>query len=90
MRQSYPVTSVSIFEQGGWLAGLATSGQFLLCGVIETLQVWDLKSMSCVRCSIIKMQFLTENSQNEWNTSNYELQCDCLLVKVTYDEISVI
>ena len=36
-------------NKGGWIASFATDGDYLLCGVIETLQVWDLRTSKCVR-----------------------------------------
>jgi len=35
-------------NQGGWIASFALSDKYLLCGVIETLQVWDLSKCACV------------------------------------------
>ena len=35
-------------NQGGWIASFAIDQNHLLCGVIETLQVWDLSSNRCV------------------------------------------
>ena len=36
-------------NKGGWIASFSIDGDYLLCGVIETLQVWDLRSHRCVR-----------------------------------------
>lgn len=35
-------------NQGGWIASFTFDENYLLCGVIETLQVWDLASGECV------------------------------------------
>jgi len=35
-------------NQGGWIAAFTIYEHFLLCGVIETLQVWNLKKQECV------------------------------------------
>ena len=35
-------------NQGGWIASFAIDQNNLLCGVIETLQLWDLSSNTCV------------------------------------------
>jgi len=35
-------------NQGGWIASFSFDEKYLLCGVIETLQVWDLDSSECV------------------------------------------
>ena len=35
-------------NQGGWIASFTFDDKYLLCGVIETLQVWDLESSACV------------------------------------------
>ena len=35
-------------NQGGWIASFTFDKKFLLCGVIETLQLWDLSSNECV------------------------------------------
>jgi len=35
-------------NQGGWIASFTFDGEYLLCGVIETLQVWNLKSSECI------------------------------------------
>ena len=35
-------------NQGGWIASFTFDGEYLLCGVIETLQVWNLKSAECI------------------------------------------
>ena len=34
-------------NKGGWIAGFAIHKNYLLCGVIETLQLWDLDSNKC-------------------------------------------
>ena len=35
-------------NQGGWIASFAIDQNHLLCGVIETLQLWDLSSNRCM------------------------------------------
>ena len=35
-------------DKRGWIAAFAVDGDFLLCGVIETLQLWELSSGRCV------------------------------------------
>ena len=35
-------------NQGGWIASFTFDEKYLLCGVIETLQVWELESGDCV------------------------------------------
>ena len=34
-------------NKGGWIAGFAIHKNYLLCGVIETLQLWDLDTNKC-------------------------------------------
>jgi len=35
-------------NQGGWIASFTFDTKFLLCGVIETLQLWNLSTSECV------------------------------------------
>jgi len=35
-------------NQGGWIASFTFDEKYLLCGVIETLQVWDLEFSKCI------------------------------------------